>query len=228
MFEAVLLLIIGSDYFGLLAEPYFIRQNWTCIMNRLNGIMGSVDYMKKRGMEEDMQKYVESKVRDIVDFPKKGIVFRDITTAVKDPKALKFMVDFLTEQYEDKKIDYVVGIESRGFIFGAPLAYNLGAGFVVVRKPGKLPADVVSQEYSLEYGTDKIEMHADAIEEGKNVLVVDDLLATGGTVDAACKLLKKVGANIVGAAFIIELSDLKGREKLEGVDVVSMIQYKGL
>ena len=197
-------------------------------MNRLNGIMGSVDYMKKIGMEEDMQKYVESKVRDIVDFPKKGIVFRDITTAVKDPKALKFMVDFLTEQYENKKIDYVVGIESRGFIFGAPLAYNLGAGFVVVRKPGKLPADVVSQEYSLEYGTDKIEMHADAIEEGKNVLVVDDLLATGGTVDAACKLLKKVGANIVGAAFIIELSDLKGREKLEGVDVVSMIQYKGL
>lgn len=179
-------------------------------------------------MEKDMQKYVESKVRDIVDFPKKGIVFRDITTAVKDPKALKFMVDFLTEQYEDKKIDYVVGIESRGFIFGAPLAYNLGAGFVVVRKPGKLPADVVSQEYSLEYGTDKIEMHADAIEPGKNVLVVDDLLATGGTVDAACKLLKKVGANIVGAAFIIELSDLKGREKLEGVDVVSMIQYKGL
>lgn len=179
-------------------------------------------------MEEDMQKYVESKVRDIVDFPKKGIVFRDITTAVKDPKALKFMVDFLTEQYEDKKIDYVVGIESRGFIFGAPLAYNLGAGFVVVRKPGKLPADVVSQEYALEYGTDKIEMHADAIEPGKNVLVVDDLLATGGTVDAACKLLKKVGANIVGAAFIIELFDLKGREKLEGVDVVSMIQYKGL
>ena len=175
-----------------------------------------------------MQKYVESKVRDIVDFPKKGIIFRDITTAVKDPKAMKFMIDFLAEQYADKKIDYIAGIESRGFIFGAALAYKLGAGFIVIRKPGKLPADVISQEYSLEYGTDKIEMHADAVEEGKNVLVIDDLLATGGTVDAACKLLKKVGANIVGAAFIIELSDLKGREKLKDIDVVSMIQYKGL
>ena len=138
------------------------------------------------------------------------------------------MVDFLVQQYEDKKIDYVVGIESRGFIFGAPLAYKLGAGFVVVRKPGKLPADVISQEYALEYGTDKIEMHADAVEAGKNVLVIDDLLATGGTVDAACKLLKKAGANVVGAGFIIELSDLGGRKKLEGIEVTSMIQYKGL
>lgn len=175
-----------------------------------------------------MQNYVQSKVRDIVDFPKKGIIFRDITTAVKDPKALQFMVDFLVQQYEDKKIDYVVGIESRGFIFGAPLAYKLGAGFVVVRKPGKLPADVISQEYALEYGTDKIEMHADAVEAGKNVLVIDDLLATGGTVDAACKLLKKAGANVIGAGFIIELSDLGGRKKLEGIEVTSMIQYKGL
>lgn len=174
-----------------------------------------------------MQKYVDSKIRAIVDFPKKGIVFRDITTAVKDAKALKYMVDFLTEQYKDKKIDYVVGIESRGFIFGAPLAYNLGAGFVVVRKPGKLPAKTISQEYALEYGTDKIEIHEDAVEKGKNVLIIDDLLATGGTVGAAVKLLEKVGANIVGAAFIIELSDLKGREKLEGIDVVSMVQYEG-
>lgn len=175
-----------------------------------------------------MQNYVESKVRDIVDFPKKGIIFRDITTAVKDPKALKFMVDFLTEQYADKKIDYIAGVESRGFIFGSALAYNLGAGFVMIRKPGKLPADVITQEYELEYGTDKIEMHSDAVEAGKNVLVIDDLLATGGTVDAACKLLKKAGANIVGAAFVIELSDLGGREKLKDIDVVSMIQYKGL
>lgn len=174
-----------------------------------------------------MQKYVDSKIRAIVDFPKKGIIFRDITTAVKDAKALKYMVDFLTEEYKDKKIDYVVGIESRGFIFGAPLAYNLGAGFVVVRKPGKLPAKTISQEYSLEYGTDKIEIHEDAIEEGKNVLIVDDLLATGGTVGASVKLLEKVGANIVGAAFIIELSDLGGREKLKDINVVSMVQYDG-
>ena len=175
-----------------------------------------------------MQNYVESKVRDIVDFPKKGIIFRDITTAVKDAKALQFMVDFLVQQYEDKKIDYVAGIESRGFIFGAPLAYKLNAGFILIRKPGKLPADTISKEYELEYGTDKIEMHADAVEPGKNVLVIDDLLATGGTVDAACKLLKKAGANVVGAGFIIELSDLGGRKKLEGIDVTSMIQYKGL
>ena len=175
-----------------------------------------------------MQNYVESKVRNIVDFPKKGIIFRDITTAVKDPKALKFMIDFLTEQYQDKKIDYVAGIESRGFIFGAPLAYNLNAGFVVIRKPGKLPAKVISQEYKLEYATDKMEIHEDAIEKGANVLVIDDLLATGGTVDAACKLVKKCGANVVGAGFIIELSDLGGRQKLEGIDVTSMIQYKGL
>lgn len=175
-----------------------------------------------------MPNYVETKVRSIVDFPKKGIIFRDITTAVKDAQALKLIIDFLTEKYEDKKIDYVVGVESRGFIFGSALAYNLGAGFVLVRKPGKLPADTISQEYDLEYGTDKIEMHSDAVEDGKNVLIIDDLLATGGTVEATVKLLSKTGANIIGAAFVIELSDLKGREKLQGIDVVSMIQYEGL
>lgn len=174
-----------------------------------------------------MQEYVQSKIRAIVDFPKKGIIFRDITTAVKDPQAMRYMIDYLTEIYKDKRIDYVAGIESRGFIFGAALAYKLGAGFVVIRKPGKLPADTISQEYELEYGTDKIEMHADAVEAGKKVLVVDDLLATGGTVDAAVKLLKKVGADVVGAAFIIELTDLGGREKLKGVDVVSMVRFEG-
>lgn len=173
-----------------------------------------------------MKSYVESKIRDIVDFPKKGIVFRDITTAVKDAKALKEIIDFLTEQFKDKKIDYVVGIESRGFIFGSALAYNLGAGLVLIRKPGKLPAETISQSYELEYGTDKIEMHKDAIEPGKNVLIIDDLLATGGTVDASIKLLKQTGANIVSAAFVIELADLKGRERLsEDIEVVSMIKY---
>ena len=174
-----------------------------------------------------MKNYVESKIRAIVDFPKKGIIFRDITTAVKDAKALEYMIDFLTEQYKDKKIDYVAGIESRGFIFGAALAYKLGAGFTVIRKPGKLPADTISQEYELEYGTDKIEMHVDAIEEGSNVLVVDDLLATGGTVGAAVKLIEKAKGNVIGAAFIIELTDLGGRNKLEGVEVTSMVQFEG-
>ena len=174
-----------------------------------------------------MQEYVQSKIRAIVDFPKKGIIFRDITTAVKDPQAMRYMIDYLTERYKDERIDYVAGIESRGFIFGAALAYKLGAGFIVIRKPGKLPAETISQEYELEYGTDKIEMHADAVEPGKKVLIRDDLLATGGTVDAAAKLLKKAGANVVGAAFIIELTDLKGREKLKDIDVFSMVQFEG-
>ena len=174
-----------------------------------------------------MQEYVQSKIRAIVDFPKKGIIFRDITTAVKDPQAMRYMIDYLTDRYKDERIDYIAGIESRGFIFGAALAYKLGAGFVVIRKPGKLPAETISQEYELEYGTDKIEIHADAVEPGKRVLIVDDLLATGGTVDAAAKLLNKAGAKVVGAAFIIELTDLKGREKLKDIDVFSMVQFEG-
>lgn len=173
-----------------------------------------------------MPEYVKKTIRDIVDFPKKGIIFRDITTAVKDKEALKRIVNFLTEKFKDKDIDYVAAVESRGFIFGSALAYNLNAGFILVRKPGKLPAKTISEEYSLEYGTDKIEIHEDAIEKGKNVLVIDDLLATGGTVNACCKLIKKTGANIVGCAFVIELSDLKGREKLpKDIEVISMIRY---
>lgn len=173
-----------------------------------------------------MLSYVESKIRDIVDFPKEGIIFRDITTAIKDAQALELIINFLTEKFKDKKIDYVVGIESRGFIFGSALAYNLGAGLVLIRKPGKLPAQTISQEYELEYGTDKIEMHCDAIEEGKNVLVIDDLLATGGTVDASIKLLSQTGANIIGAAFVIELCELNGRDRLpKDIEVVSMIKY---
>ena len=173
-----------------------------------------------------MKDYVKSKIRNIVDFPKKGIIFRDITTACKDPKALKCIIEYLTEQFKNKGIDYIAAVESRGFIFGAPLAVNIGAGLVLIRKPGKLPADVVSQEYELEYGSDKIEMHKDAIEKGKKVLVIDDLLATGGTIAAACKLIKKVGAKPVACAFVIELSDLKGREKIDSdVEVVSMLKY---
>lgn len=169
---------------------------------------------------------VKNKIRDVVDFPKKGIIFRDITTALKDAETLKIMIDYLCEQYKDVKIDYIAGIESRGFIFGMPMAYKLNAGFVPIRKPNKLPAETYSQEYELEYGTDKIEVHKDAFPEEANVLIVDDLLATGGTADAACKLVKKTGANLVGIAFLIELCDLKGREKLEGNGkIVSMLKY---
>ena len=169
---------------------------------------------------------VKEKIRNIKDFPIEGFIFRDITTAVKDKQALKEMIDFLTEQFKDKGIDYVAVVESRGFVFGSALAYNIGAGCILVRKPGKLPAETISEEYALEYGTDKLEIHKDAIEAGKKVIVIDDLLATGGTVNASCKLLKKAGADVVAAAFIIELTDLNGRKNLpQDVEVVSMIKY---
>ena len=174
----------------------------------------------------DSMQLVKEKIRSIKDFPIEGIIFRDITTAVKDKESLRAMIEFLTEKFINKNIDYVAVVESRGFIFGSALAYNINAGCILIRKPGKLPAETISEEYSLEYGTDKLEIHKDAIEPGKNVIIIDDLLATGGTVGAACRLLKKTGANVKAAAFIIELQDLKGREKLpKDVEVVSMIQY---
>lgn len=169
---------------------------------------------------------VKEKIRAVPDFPKKGIIFRDITTGLKDAETLQVMVDYLCDQYKDCKIDYIAGIESRGFIFGMPMAYKLDCGFIPVRKPNKLPAETIKESYDLEYGSDSIEIHADAIEKGANVLVVDDLLATGGTAQAACKLVKKAGGNLVGAAFLIELEALKGRDKLTDCGkVVSMLKY---
>jgi adenine phosphoribosyltransferase len=169
---------------------------------------------------------VKDKIRAVKDFPKPGIIFRDITTALKEPETLKAMVDYLCAQYSDIKVDFIAGIESRGFIFGMPMAYKMNAGFVPVRKPNKLPAATYSQEYELEYGTDKIEIHQDAFPKGANVLIVDDLLATGGTADAACKLIRKAGANLVGMAFLIELEGLKGRDRLKDVPrIVSMLKY---
>ncbi len=171
---------------------------------------------------------VRKTIREVPDFPKKGIRFLDITTGVKNPEAFQAMIDFLYEQFKDKKIDYVAGIESRGFVFGAPLALRLGAGFVMMRKPNKLPAETISESYELEYGTDTIHMHTDAIEKGANVVVIDDLLATGGTAAAACNLVKKAGGRVEAAAFIIELTPLKGAEKIKeisGVDTVSMLKY---
>lgn len=169
---------------------------------------------------------VKEKIRAVPDFPKKGIIFRDITTGLKDAETLQVMVDYLCNQYKDCKIDYIAGIESRGFIFGMPMAYKLDCGFIPVRKPNKLPAETIKESYDLEYGSDSIEIHADAIEKGANVLVVDDLLATGGTAQAACKLVKKAGGNLVGAAFLIELEALNGRDKLTDCGkVVSMLKY---
>ncbi|MDO8672289.1 MAG: adenine phosphoribosyltransferase [Dehalococcoidia bacterium] len=168
---------------------------------------------------------LEDKIRDIPDFPKEGIIFKDITTLLKDGDAFKVVIDDLTEKFADKKIDKVVCMESRGFIFGAPLAYNLGAGFVPVRKLGKLPAETISVEYTLEYGTNTLEMHKDAIGQGERVLVVDDLLATGGTVNATISLVEQLGGNVVGIAFLIELSFLDGRNSLKEYEVVSLISY---
>ncbi len=169
---------------------------------------------------------VKNRIRAVHDFPKEGIVFRDITTGLKDAQTMKFMVDYLCNQYKDIKIDYIAGIESRGFIFGMPMAYKLNCGFIPIRKPNKLPAQTIKESYELEYGTDTIEIHADAIEPGANVLVVDDLLATGGTAVAACNLVKKAGGNLVGAAFLIELTELNGKQKLADCGkVISMLQY---
>lgn len=164
-------------------------------------------------------------IREVPDFPKPGINFYDITTLLKDPIGLKGVVDALFEQYKDEKIDTVIGVESRGFIFGAPLAYKLGAGFVPVRKPRKLPAETISVSYELEYGTDTLEIHKDAIGQGHRILIVDDLLATGGTARAVVDLVEKLGGDIVGLMFVIELNFLNGRQKFEGYDVKSLIAY---
>jgi adenine phosphoribosyltransferase len=164
-------------------------------------------------------------IRNIPDFPKKGILFRDITTLIKDKLAFKQAVDILAKIYKDKKIDKVVAVEARGFILGGALAHKLGAGFVPVRKIGKLPWKTNSVTYDLEYGTDTLEMHHDAVEPNERVLIVDDLLATGGTVKAATDLVKQLKGKIVGIAFLIELTDLKGIEKLKGYPVYSMIKF---
>ncbi|MCD6420376.1 MAG: adenine phosphoribosyltransferase [Synergistetes bacterium] len=164
-------------------------------------------------------------IRSIPDFPKKGIIFRDITTLLKDANAFKEAVDALYEHFKDRKIDKVVGIDARGFIFGGALAYKMGVGFVPIRKKGKLPWKKIEKEYSLEYGTASIEVHVDGIEKGENVIVIDDLLATGGTVEAAKSLVEELGGKIVGFGFVIELLELKGRELLKGYDVFSIVQY---
>lgn len=164
-------------------------------------------------------------IRSVPDFPIAGILFYDITTLLKNPIALKESIDRLTGQYQNAGVDMVVGIESRGFIFGIPLAYNLGVGFVPVRKPGKLPAATIAESYALEYGTNTLEVHVDAIEKGQKVLIVDDLLATGGTAKATCGLVEKLGGQVVGLAFAIELTFLNGRDTLKGYDVFSLLQY---
>ncbi|MFA5087416.1 MAG: adenine phosphoribosyltransferase [Candidatus Omnitrophota bacterium] len=171
--------------------------------------------------KSDLRKYI----RDIPNFPKEGIIFKDITTLLNDPAAFKKAVDLLTKQFKKEKIDQVIAVEARGFILGSVVAYKLGAGFVPIRKKGKLPSKTQSVTYDLEYGTDTLEIHEDAVKPQQRVLVVDDLLATGGTVQAVCELLKKQGAHIVGIAFLVELKFLKGKNKLKDFPVYSIIKY---
>lgn len=164
-------------------------------------------------------------IREVPDFPKKGILFYDITTLLKNKVGLATLVDRLAENYVDQKVDLVLGMEARGFIFAPALAYRLNAGFVPVRKVGKLPAETVKFDYALEYGTNSLEMHKDAIQPGQRVLIVDDLLATGGTAEATAKLAEMLGAEIAGLGFIVELDFLNGREKLKSYEVMSLLHY---
>lgn len=164
-------------------------------------------------------------IRDVPDFPIEGILFKDISTLLQNPEALKESVDRLSNFAKEQKSDVIVGVESRGFIFGMPIAYNLGLGFVPVRKPGKLPADKISESYTLEYGTNTLEIHTDSIKPGQRVLVVDDLLATGGTALATCKLVERLGGVVAGVAFAIELEFLHGRDKLSQYDIYSIVTF---
>jgi adenine phosphoribosyltransferase len=168
---------------------------------------------------------LRERIREIPDFPKPGILFYDITTLLKDPGAYREAIDLMLEPYRDDKIDLVVGMESRGFIFSAPMAYQLDAGLVPVRKLGKLPAETITVEYALEYGSNTLEIHRDAIESGQRVLIVDDLLATGGTVKGTIELVERLKGEVVGLAFLVELDFLKGRDRLEGRRVTSVIKY---
>lgn len=174
-----------------------------------------------------MESYFKQLIRNVPDFPKKGIMFRDITTLLKDADGLKKCADLLVDFSKDKQIDKVVGIDSRGFIFGGTLAYMLNAGFVIVRKPGKLPAETLRQSYALEYGEDTLEIHRDAILPGERVLIHDDLLATGGTARAACDLIEKAGGIVVQLSFIIELSFLQGRRHFGDYIINSLVTFDG-
>lgn len=172
-------------------------------------------------------KKLEEYVRSIPDFPEEGIIFRDITSVLQDKDSLKMAIDAIQEELEDVDFDLVLGPESRGFIFGVPIAYNMNKGFVPVRKKGKLPCETVEMEYDLEYGTAVIEMHKDSIKPGQKVVIIDDLIATGGTIEAITKLVQSLGGEVVKIVFLMELEGLKGRDKLKDYDIASIISYEG-
>ncbi|MCP3875768.1 MAG: adenine phosphoribosyltransferase [Desulfobacteraceae bacterium] len=170
---------------------------------------------------------LKATIRSIPDWPIDGVVFRDLTTLMKDPDAFRESCDVLYNRYKDMNIDKIVGIDARGFVFGAVLAYKLGIGFVPVRKKGKLPYDTIQETYTLEYGTDTLEIHKDAVEKGEKVVIVDDLIATGGTIGATVKLVRKLGADIIECAFVVDLPDLKGRDQIQDCKVYSITEFEG-
>ena len=170
---------------------------------------------------------VEDYIRSIPDFPEPGIIFRDITTVMQDSDGFKLAIDSMEDTIKDLDFDVIAGLESRGFMFGTPIAYNMGKPFVPIRKKGKLPCETISEEYSLEYGTAEIEIHTDAIKKGQKVVIVDDLIATGGTVEAAIKLIERLGGEVVACVFLTELVGLKGRDVLEGYRVESIVKFDG-
>ena len=172
-------------------------------------------------------KKIEEYVRTIPDFPEPGIMFRDVTSVLQDPEGLKLAIDSMIRLLDGVDFDVIAGAESRGFIFGAPIAYALGKAFVPIRKKGKLPCETISEKYDLEYGTAEIEMHKDAVKPGQKVVVVDDLIATGGTIEASIKMIEKLGGEVVKVLFLMELAGLKGRDRLAGYDVASVIKYEG-
>jgi adenine phosphoribosyltransferase len=176
-------------------------------------------------MTDERSLFIRSKIRDVPDFPKPGILFKDITPVLADPRAFNLCLDLFAERYDTQQIDAIVGIESRGFIFGAALASRMRKAFVPVRKPGKLPYTTHKVSYDLEYGSDAVEMHSDALSPGQQVLIVDDLIATGGTAWAACELVRKLGAEVIGAAFVVELTFLPGRARIAPVETFSLLSY---
>jgi adenine phosphoribosyltransferase len=180
----------------------------------------NLDYSKSRD-------YIKSKVRSIPDWPIKGVIFRDITTLLQDPKAFKEICSIFYNRYTNQKVDKIVGIDARGFLFGSVLSYKLDIGFVPIRKKGKLPFNTISESYTLEYGEETIEIHEDAIERGDRVVIIDDLMATGGTIAASAALVEKLGGDILECAFVIELPDLKGREKMGDRNLYSIIEFEG-
>ena len=182
--------------------------------------LDSADYLKAC-------ERIKSKVRSIPDWPIAGVIFRDITTLLQDPATFKEICDLFYNRYLDQKIDKIVGIDARGFLFGAVLAYKLGIGFIPVRKKGKLPHKTVGESYTLEYGEETVEIHEDAIQKGEKVVIIDDLMATGGTISAAVNLVQKLGGDIMECAFVIELPDLKGREKVAGQHIYSILEFEG-